>query len=209
MAGTNLRKLRKANGMTQTELGERLSLSKTAISLYESDKRSMDTEHIKALADLFGCTTDYLLEHRPSWYDSCIPVDGKNIFHLPIIGEIAAGDPEKFIQKKDGTFPLDTRAIFINEQNVNEYFWLEVKGTSMEPVIHENSMVLVHKQNKVEQGEIAVVLCDEMENATLKKYYHDGEHVTLLGFNPEYTPIVRHFSQCRVIGRAVWYGGYL
>ena len=209
MAGNNLRKLRKALGMTQTELGKRLSLSKTAISLYESDKRSMDTDHIKALADMFGCTTDYLLEHRPSWYNSCIPVDGKTIYHLPIIGDIAAGAPEKFIQEKDGTFPLDTRAIYINGQNIEEFFWLRVKGKSMEPIIHENSLVLVHKQNQVEQGEIAVVLCEKMENATLKKFFRDGDHVTLLGFNSEYPPIVRHFSQCRVIGRAVWYGGYL
>ena len=44
------------------ELGEKINVAESTVSLYENGKRQPDYETIKKLADFFGVTTDYLLE---------------------------------------------------------------------------------------------------------------------------------------------------
>lgn len=56
-----LKELRLKKGLTQTELGEYLGVSKCAISLYESGKRNPSLENILELIYLFGVSADYLL----------------------------------------------------------------------------------------------------------------------------------------------------
>jgi len=56
-----LRKLRKEHKMTQTELGEKLGLSTSAIGMYEQGRRDPDSMTLKKIADLFNVTVDYLL----------------------------------------------------------------------------------------------------------------------------------------------------
>ena len=53
--------LRKANGMTQRELAEKLSVSDKAVSRWERDECAPDLTLIPVLADIFGVTTDEIL----------------------------------------------------------------------------------------------------------------------------------------------------
>lgn len=61
MLGKNIEQLRKEKGLTQDDLSRHLGLSKSTISMYESQKRSPDNETLLKLANFFGVTTDYLL----------------------------------------------------------------------------------------------------------------------------------------------------
>ncbi len=62
----NLVDLRKRQGMTQLELAERLNYSDKAVSKWERGESLPDITVIKAIADLFGVTVDYLIteEHE-------------------------------------------------------------------------------------------------------------------------------------------------
>lgn len=53
--------LRRANGMTQRELGERLFVSDKTVSRWECDECTPELSLIPAIAELFGITTDELL----------------------------------------------------------------------------------------------------------------------------------------------------
>ena len=53
--------LRKANGMTQKELGERLYVSDKTVSRWERDECTPELNLIPALAEIFGITADELL----------------------------------------------------------------------------------------------------------------------------------------------------
>ena len=53
--------LRKTNGMTQKELGEKLFVSDKTVSRWECDECTPELSLIPAIAELFGITTDELL----------------------------------------------------------------------------------------------------------------------------------------------------
>jgi transcriptional regulator with XRE-family HTH domain len=53
--------LRKANGMTQQELADKLLVSDKTVSKWECDERMPDISLLPAIAEVFGITTDELL----------------------------------------------------------------------------------------------------------------------------------------------------
>ena len=59
--GSFLTALRKANGMTQKDLAERLNVSDKAVSRWERDESYPDITQIPIIADIFGITSDELL----------------------------------------------------------------------------------------------------------------------------------------------------
>ena len=63
----NIVTLRKAGGMTQIELAEKLNYSDKAVSKWERGESVPDISVLKAIADLFGVTVDYLItaDHDP------------------------------------------------------------------------------------------------------------------------------------------------
>ena len=66
--GQFLSALRKAGGMTQKELAEKLHVSDKAVSRWERDECAPDLSLIPVIADIFGVTSDELLrgERRPA-----------------------------------------------------------------------------------------------------------------------------------------------
>lgn len=59
--GLRLRKLRTDYGMTQLELAQKLGLTKSVISAYETDLRMPSYDVLVNIANIFKVSTDYLL----------------------------------------------------------------------------------------------------------------------------------------------------
>lgn len=68
--------LRKANGMTQQDVADRLNVSNKAVSRWERDECAPDISVIPALAEMFGVTCDELL--RGERFSETVPTDKKN-----------------------------------------------------------------------------------------------------------------------------------
>ena len=60
--------LRKAHGLTQEQLAEKLDVSRQSVSKWESGQAMPETDKLIALSDSFHVTIDYLL--RPSEVDT-------------------------------------------------------------------------------------------------------------------------------------------
>lgn len=58
--GAVLRKLRKQDGLTQSELGKALGISYSTVSMYERGEREPDFEMLEIIADYFNVSMDYL-----------------------------------------------------------------------------------------------------------------------------------------------------
>ena len=70
------------------------------------------------------------------------------------------------------------------------YFYLVVKGDSMEPRISDGDLALVHRQSTLENGELGVMVYGTDGEGTLKKYLRRGNAVVLHPFNPSYEDLV-------------------
>lgn len=61
----NLNAYRRRSGLTQEALAERLGVSRQAVSKWESDRSRPELELLLAMAELYGCTVDDLLQGPP------------------------------------------------------------------------------------------------------------------------------------------------
>lgn len=66
--------LRKKNGWSQEELGERLGVSRQSISKWESEQSLPELDKILLMSKLFGVTTDYLLKEEEGNEADCTPI---------------------------------------------------------------------------------------------------------------------------------------
>jgi transcriptional regulator with XRE-family HTH domain len=60
--GQNIRQFRERLGFTQASVADFLGISREQISYYETGSRSVPTDHLQKLADLFGIDAYDLLE---------------------------------------------------------------------------------------------------------------------------------------------------
>lgn len=170
MLGNRLKSLREERGLNQNELANLLSVSSSAIGMYETNKREPNDELTVKIASFFGVSTDYLLGRTDSRKEE------KQYYMCPVYGQISAGQPNWAEECIEGRLPLDTEMMGI--LNPEEHFFLRVNGESMNRIIKNGAYALIHKQETVENGEIAVVLVNGYD-ATLKKFTKQGELIIL------------------------------
>lgn len=105
-----------------------------------------------------------------------VNLTNKQYYMCPVYGRISAGIPNWAEECIEGRLPIDP--VLFNIINPEEHFFLRVNGESMNKVVRNGAYALIHKQDIVENGEIAVVLVNGDE-ATLKKFTKHGEVVVL------------------------------
>ena len=165
-----LKRLRKKQGLTQQELAKYLKISPSAIAMYESGKRMPDYDLIIEIADFFNVDLNHIYEKK-----------APNAVKVPILGYVAAGIPIEAI-----TDILDYEEISPDMvKDGSEYFGLEIKGDSMEPIISNGDYVIVKRQPNCDSGQIAIVCVNGCE-ATCKKIIKQDNGILLVPFNQAY-----------------------
>ncbi len=115
---------------------------------------------------------------------------------LPLLGRIAAGQPIEAVQNPE-TISL---ADFVRSKEV---FVLEVRGESMQDEhILDGDYVLVEKAKTAHNGDIVVALV-EGTDATLKRFYREGEKIRLQPSNAKMKPIMVHAAAVQIQGRVI------
>ncbi len=155
-----------------------LNIKYSTFSEWANGKKYPRIDKIELLANYFGILKSDLIEDRTK--DELVRYNPV-VHRIPVLGFISAGLPlyaEDHIESYTYT-----------ERNGGaEYFALKVKGDSMSAAqINEGNIVIVRKQENVENGEIAVVRV-EREDATIKRFKRDGDIVQLIpqSFNPKH-----------------------
>ncbi len=115
---------------------------------------------------------------------------------LPVLGRIAAGQPIEAIQNPE-TISL---ADFVRSKEV---FVLEVRGESMQDEhILDGDYVLVEKSAVAHNGDIVVALVGK-DDATLKRFYREGDNVRLQPSNANMKPIIVPAASVEIQGRVI------
>ncbi|MEK7116577.1 MAG: transcriptional repressor LexA [Patescibacteria group bacterium] len=103
--------------------------------------------------------------------------------NIPFRGYIAAGQPIEAVEE------FETITVPSNLVSTGEHFALGVKGNSMiDEGIFDGDIVIIKKQNTVENGETAVALINGNE-VTLKKIYKEKNRIRLQPANPNLRPL--------------------
>ncbi|MCK9181354.1 MAG: transcriptional repressor LexA [Fibrobacteraceae bacterium] len=112
-------------------------------------------------------------------------IQPENSIEIPIIGRVAAGTPILAVQNLEGTVTVD-RDFLASQPNV---FALHVKGDSMiNAGIFDGDLVFARAQTVANRGEIIIAQVDD--EATVKYYQPQDDHIELRPANPKYSPII-------------------
>ena len=193
-----LKELRKSRRVSQRALAVALGVTQQAVGKWEMGRSTPDPATIARIADFFGASADYLLGCSGQRQRAAFSAGGEQYVSVPIIGTVKAGYDALAFEEDYGSAVADVH-------NPQEYFYLLVRGDSMEPQISDGDLALVRRQTDVESGQLAVVLIDG-EEGTLKKVIKKDGAVILQPFNPAYPTQVfmgKDLENLQVVGKVV------
>ena len=151
----------------------------------------------------------YIRRHREVSRGIELPMRsaGRQKLYIPIIGQIAAGEPIPVPDNdtRDNTASADTievtRDLIRGREGV---YALKVKGSSMtDALINDGDIVLMQNVNTVENGEMAAVWLRAEREATLKKFYAESGKIRLQPANSQMKPLFVEPGNVEIQGRVI------
>ena len=110
--------------------------------------------------------------------------DTKKTVQVPILGKITAGNPILAIEDIEGSIPYA-----LGDKSPENFFALHVSGNSMiNAGILDKDYIIAEKDVLVEEGDIVVALLDD--EATVKRFFKEGNKIRLQPENPDFEPII-------------------
>ena len=175
------------------EIGKAVDLSSTATvhsylaKLTEKGYIKKENQKGRTLRLLKGVDNKEITKENKNYYT------GREMVEVPEIGKITAGEPILAVENVTDTFPIP-----IDFVGNSESFMLTVRGESMiEAGILNGDYILVKKQNTANNGEIVVALIGE--EATVKTFYKEKDHIRLQPENSTMDPII--VPNCEILGK--------
>ena len=202
MFADRLRDARKAKRYSQTEVSRMLGVTQQAVGKWETGRSTPDPQTVARLAEILDTTADALLGLQQA--PTAAPAVGRNAFSryteslVPVVGTVRAGYGAL-------AFEEDYGSEYASVKDPDSYFYLVVRGDSMEPRIQDGDLALVHRQPVLDSGDLGVLIYGDGEG-TLKRYVRRGNAVVLQPFNPDYEELVlrgEELEQLHVVGKVI------
>lgn len=170
-----LSELIKNSNYILNDLEDAVGKKAATISRYATGEiKGVKRSTIVKLANFFGVNPAWLAGLSNDKYNNNTSTN--QYYMCPVYGKISAGQPNWAEENIEGRLPIDIN--LMNIVNPEEHFFLRVNGESMNKVIKNGAFALIHKQDTVNNGEIAVVLVNGY-NATLKRFSKEGDIIVL------------------------------
>ena len=176
--------LLKTNKTTVYRVSKSTGISASTFTDWKNGRSSPKSDKLIKIADHFGLSLDGVFGRdlpKSSEIAGYMSVKARKM--VPIIGEIRAGSP---IITDETLLGHE----FADIDNVEDYFYLKVRGDSMKNCgIIDGCLVLFHKQTYAESGDIVACLVDGT-SATIKRFEQKGKKVFLRPENDSYSPLL-------------------
>ena len=209
--GKRLKHARELRHITLEDAGKKVDVHKSTVLRWENgETEKIKLPVIEILANYYNVNPVWLMG-----YD--VPMERQeiesNVFPItdipkkvPVVGRISAGLPILATENIEGYE-------FAPSSQIKEgytYFYLRVQGDSMNLKFNEGDIVLVQKQDDLENNEIGVILVNGFD-ATVKKYRKENNLVILepMSTNPENTVQIYNpkDTPIKIIGKVISYQG--
>ncbi len=172
-------------GYSYQDLADKTGLNKSTLQRYETGKTNkLPLDKAEIIASALEMTVESLMGFGIA---NEIPVSSVEVFSIPVFDSVSAG----FGCYADSSAAGCKPTVLSNAAEAGEYLWINVKGDSMSPKIEDGDMILVRRQDSVENGSVAVVMVDD--EAVVKKLKYGKGWAELHSFNPYYP--VRRFEK--------------
>lgn len=175
------------------EIGKAIGLSSTATvhaylaKLEKQGYIKKEDKKGRTLKVIKGTDGQQIIKENKNFYTQ------RELVDVPVIGKITAGQPILAVENVTDTFPIP-----IDFVGNSESFMLTVRGESMiEAGILDGDYILVKKQSNANNGEIVVALIGE--EATVKTFYKEKDHIRLQPENSTMDPII--VPTCEILGK--------
>lgn len=130
------------------------------------------------------------------------PHPRRRVYHVPVVGHIAAGTPIEAITDPNDAVELG------DEFATDDAYALRVRGKSMiEDLIDDGDLVVVRPSQTASNGEMVVALLtngpSEHGEATLKRYFREADRIRLQPANRTMQPIYVQPDEVQIQGKVV------
>ena len=204
--GEIIKNYRSKNSLSQRAFAARTSLSPSYINTLEKiynpktgKPYSVTTDvamelskamfiNIEDLLNMLDKTQEFIVNNNK------LDNFGNPVVSIPILGTVKAGYDYLAQENWIGTVDVETSLV----GNGKDYFALKVHGSSMSPVLIEDDIVIIKKQNDFENGDIVVAIINGDE-ATIKKGKKSDSSILLQPLNPSYEPLIFTYDEMKTI----------
>lgn len=203
--GKRLKEARERNKITLEEAGKKVDVHKSTVLRWENG----ETEKIKlpileTLADYYNVDPAWLAGYDVPMEKKSVSEQLKNIgamyvsntdlVKIPLLGTVKAG--YDYMAQENWTGYVDVEKEIVKDGQ--EYFALKVHGDSMSPVLIEDDIVVIKRQNDFENGDIVVAIINGDE-ATIKKGKKSDSSILLQPLNTSYEPLIFTYDEMKTI----------
>lgn len=180
--------------MKPVELHEKTNISESLISKYLSGNAIARQRKISLISEALNVSPIWLMGYDVPMEEIKTDELGNPISEIPLLGIVKAGYDYMAQENWDGMIEVDKNII----KDGSEYFALKIKGNSMSPVLVEDDIVVIKKQEDFETGDIVVAIVNGDE-ATIKKGKKTNNGILLQPFNTKYEPLVFTYDEMKTI----------
>lgn len=194
--GERIKAMRKAQGLTQEELGNMLGIKKAAVQKYEKGTvKNIKYDTLMLLAEIFGTSVEYIVSGGDVLPENMRPAVTEDAVRIPVLANVSAGMGCHANSFADNAVSFETVSADTLTSD-GDYVYMRVTGDSMYPVFMEGDLALVRVQSSVDSGSYAVVIIDN-DNGVIKKVVYGDDYIELHSVNPMYP--TRQFTGAAVM----------
>lgn len=194
--GNNIKKYRTIRNFSLNDLAERIGLTKKTVQRYENGEIKVDMDRLTDIALALDVDIPQLIEGAESFLG--VDIEELDTVKIPIVGRVSCGSGTPAIEEIDGY--EDTPRAWVRG---GEHFYVRAEGDSMiNARIHDGDLLLIRKQEDVEEGEIAAVLIGS--KVFLKRVFKNNGIMLLQSENPQYGPVFRteeNYDTIKILGK--------
>lgn len=180
--------------MKPVELHEKTGISESLLSKYLSGNAIARQRKIALISEALNINPVWLMGYDVPMEETKTDNLGNPITEVPLLGTVKAGYDYMAQENWEGMIEVDQDII----KDGSDYFALKIKGDSMSPVLIENDIVIVKKQEDFENGDLVVAIINGDE-ATIKKGRKSDNSILLQPLNTAYEPLIFTYDEMKTI----------